>query len=71
MAINETCSCGANFITSPSSGKYQCDECDGTNARKKAEVEHWESLTPDQKCEELLVRIKSLEQQLRWRDMRF
>lgn len=66
MAILETCKCGAMFSTSASSFKYLCDECDGTNAAKRAEAERWAALTPDQKCEELKVRLESLERRSQW-----
>lgn len=67
MAIDTSCGqCGTIFTTSASSGKWLCNECDGTNAAKKAEAVRWAALTPDQKCDELLARVAGLEQASRW-----
>lgn len=66
MAILRTCSCGAEFNTSASTYEWLCPECDGTNAKKRAEAERWAALTPDQKIEELKARIEVLERRSQW-----
>jgi NMD protein affecting ribosome stability and mRNA decay len=37
-----------------------CDECNGTNARKRAEAERWAALTLEQKVEELKTRLDAM-----------
>ncbi len=67
MAINKSCAtCNKEFITSAASGRYLCEDCDGTTARKKAEADRWAKLTPDEKCNELLARVEWLEQKSQW-----
>ena len=67
MAIDVSCvNCGRRFTTSASSSKMFCNQCDGTDAREKAETRRWAALSADQKADELLVRMKALERASRW-----
>lgn len=53
--------CDKEFCTSACHGSMYCDECNGNNEAKRKERERWDSLTNDQKIEELLVRVQGLE----------
>lgn len=67
MAIIIQCGvCGKSFGTSVAMSKYMCDDCDGTNAAKQKETDRWASLTADQKADELLARVRQLEQRQGW-----
>jgi len=67
MAILENCyKCNKEFSTSAGSGKCLCDNCDGTNERKLAEIMRWDALSEREKIHELLLRVEALEQRSQW-----
>lgn len=66
MAILQQCRCGKVFSSSASDYSFLCDDCNGTNAQKRAEEDRWRALPLEQKIEELRDRITSLEQSSRW-----
>ena len=67
MAIDASCAnCGKWFTTSASSHKLFCKSCDGTKDQEEAEAKRWGSLSTDQKCDELLARVKRLEDASHW-----
>jgi hypothetical protein len=60
MALLINCyNCGREFCAS--NGDFACDNCNGVNEAKRKERERWNALTQDQKIEELLARVQSLE----------
>lgn len=62
MAINEECyKCGKMFTTSACSGSICCDDCNGVNEAKAAELERWARLSDHDKLNELYHRVKALE----------
>jgi hypothetical protein len=65
MAILQTCTCGKTFCTSVG-GSWQCDDCNGENARKKAEADRWAALPLEEKVEELKRRLDASEQRQSW-----
>lgn len=67
MAIDVRCAnCGYSFVTSVSSGKWLCENCDGSRERKQAERDRWNALTQDQKIEEIKAELRQIWQRLDW-----
>ncbi len=61
MAVDWSChGCGKNVTGSASRYGSMCEDCDGTTAARKAEVQRWASLTLEQKVEELKQRLDSM-----------
>ena len=61
MAIDWECwQCKTRVTGSSSRYGSLCNECDGTNARKRQEVERWASLSLEQKCDELKARLDAM-----------
>lgn len=62
MALLMNCwKCDKEFMTSACHGSSYCDDCNGVNEAKQKERERWDALTNEQKIEELLGRVQSLE----------
>lgn len=62
MAILINCwKCKTEFMTSACHGSSLCDDCNGNNEARRQERARWDALTNEQKIEELLGRVQSLE----------
>jgi len=71
MAIVEACDqCGV-LCSHSSSEPALCDECSGLNAARAAETARWESLTVEQKIEELKQRLDVMNNRVDWSNKRF
>lgn len=67
MAIIENCAkCGTPFTTRASSFKFLCENCDGSKEREQTERDRWNSLTQDQKLDEIKAELRQIWKRLNW-----
>jgi hypothetical protein len=65
MAILLSCTeCGKDFMCSRFS--FLCQDCDGTNDKRRAEEERWAALSIEDKVNELRNMIINLQTRINW-----
>lgn len=68
MILIKCAKCHVEFGTSACSGSIFCDNCNGVNDAKQQEELRWQSLTLEQKVEELKLRLDARDNQINIRN---